>query len=36
VPELTQYFGTKRVVILPDADEPGRKHAHKVARPFMR
>ena len=32
VPELTQYFKDRRVVILPDADEPGRKHAHKVAK----
>ena len=31
-PELTQYFKDRRVVILPDADEPGRKHAHKVAK----
>jgi 5S rRNA maturation endonuclease (ribonuclease M5) len=32
VPELTQYFKERRVVILPDADEPGRKHAQKVAK----
>jgi hypothetical protein len=31
-PELTPYFKGRRVVILPDADEPGRKHAHKVAK----
>ena len=31
-PELTQYFKDRRVVILPDADEPGRKHAQKVAK----
>jgi hypothetical protein len=31
-PELTPYFKDRRVVILPDADEPGRKHAHKVAK----
>src|SRR5262249_29174572 len=30
--ELTPYFKDRRVVILPDADEPGRKHAHKVAK----
>ena len=31
-PELTPYFKDRRVVILPDADEPGRKHAQKVAK----
>jgi 5S rRNA maturation endonuclease (ribonuclease M5) len=31
-PELTPYFKDRRIVILPDADEPGRKHAHKVAK----
>ena len=31
-PELTQYFKDRHVVILPDADEPGRKHAQKVAK----
>ena len=30
-PELTPYFKDRRVVILPDADAPGRKHAQKVA-----
>ena len=31
-PELTEFFRGRRVVILPDADEPGRKHGEKVAR----
>jgi hypothetical protein len=31
-PELTTYFKNRRVVILPDADAPGRKHAQKVAK----
>jgi hypothetical protein len=31
-PELTPYFKDRRVVILPHADEPGRKHAQKVAK----
>jgi Protein of unknown function (DUF3631) len=31
-PELTPYFKNRNVVILPDADVPGRKHAQKVAR----
>ena len=31
-PELTPYFKDRRVVILPDADPPGRKHGQKVAR----
>jgi 5S rRNA maturation endonuclease (ribonuclease M5) len=31
-PELTPFFQDRRVVILPDADEPGRKHAQKVAK----
>ena len=30
-PELTPYFKDRRVVILPDADVPGRAHAQKVA-----
>lgn len=30
-PELAPYFKDKRVVIIPDNDEPGRKHALKVA-----
>jgi Toprim-like len=30
-PALTQYFKDRHVVILPDADKPGRKHAQKVA-----
>ena len=30
-PELTPYFKNCRVVILPDADPPGRKHGQKVA-----
>jgi 5S rRNA maturation endonuclease (ribonuclease M5) len=29
---LTPHFKDRHVVILPDADEPGRKHAQKVAR----
>lgn len=29
--ELSQHFDGRRVVILPDNDEPGRKHADKVA-----
>jgi 5S rRNA maturation endonuclease (ribonuclease M5) len=31
-PELTPYFKERRVVILPDADTVGRKHAQKVAK----
>jgi hypothetical protein len=31
-PELTPYFKNRNVVILPDADAPGRKHAQKVAK----
>ena len=31
-PELTDYFKGRHVVILPDADEVGRKHARKVAK----
>ena len=31
-PELTEFFRDRRVVILPDADESGRKHGEKVAR----
>jgi hypothetical protein len=31
-PELTPYFRNRNVVILPDADAPGRKHAQKVAK----
>ncbi|MGY8663133.1 hypothetical protein Q3C01_12285 [Bradyrhizobium sp. UFLA05-109] len=31
-PELTQYFADRDVVILPDADRPGRAHAQKVAK----
>jgi Protein of unknown function (DUF3631) len=31
-PELTKYFKDRHVVVLPDADEPGRKHAQKVAK----
>ena len=30
-PELTPYFKDRHVVILPDADKPGREHAEKVA-----
>ncbi|MDA8155220.1 MAG: AAA family ATPase [Actinomycetota bacterium] len=30
-PEYNEYFKGKRVAILPDNDEPGRKHAHQVA-----
>ncbi|MDA8171855.1 MAG: AAA family ATPase [Nitrospiraceae bacterium] len=30
-PEYNEYFKGKRVVILPDNDEPGRKHAHQIA-----
>jgi 5S rRNA maturation endonuclease (ribonuclease M5) len=29
--ELTPYFEGKRVIIVPDNDEPGRKHATKIA-----
>src|SRR5690606_16133524 len=28
--ELSKHFADRRVVILPDNDEPGRKHANKV------
>jgi DNA primase len=35
-PELNEYFRDRRVVILPDADEPGRKHAQKVASALQR
>jgi hypothetical protein len=31
-PELMPYFKDRTVIILPDADEPGRKHAHKIAK----
>ena len=31
-PELTEFFRDRRVVILPHADAPGRKHGEKVAR----
>ena len=31
-PGLTQYFTDRHVVILPDADRPGRAHAQKVAK----
>ena len=31
-PDFNQYFEGKQVVILPDNDEPGRKHAESVAR----
>jgi hypothetical protein len=31
-PELTPYFKDRHVVILPDADRPGRAHAEKVAK----
>jgi 5S rRNA maturation endonuclease (ribonuclease M5) len=31
-PALTQYFKDRQVVILPDADRPGRAHAQKVAK----
>jgi 5S rRNA maturation endonuclease (ribonuclease M5) len=31
-PALTQYFADRHVVILPDADRPGRAHAQKVAK----
>ena len=31
-PRLTQYFTNRHVVILPDADRPGRTHAQKVAK----
>jgi KaiC/GvpD/RAD55 family RecA-like ATPase len=30
-PELVKWFAGKRICILPDNDEPGLKHAHKVA-----
>lgn len=30
-PEYNEHFKGKRVAILPDNDEPGRKHAHQVA-----
>jgi 5S rRNA maturation endonuclease (ribonuclease M5) len=30
-PALTQYFKDRHVVILPDADKPGRRHGQKVA-----
>ncbi|MDA8170505.1 MAG: AAA family ATPase [Nitrospiraceae bacterium] len=30
-PEYNEHFNGKRVAILPDNDEPGRKHAHQVA-----
>ena len=32
IPALTQYFKDRHVVILPDADRPGRAHAQKVAK----
>jgi 5S rRNA maturation endonuclease (ribonuclease M5) len=31
-PALTEHFKDRRVVVLPDADNPGRTHAQKVAR----
>ena len=31
-PALTPYFKDRHVVILPDADRPGRAHAQKVAK----
>src|SRR6185295_17534798 len=31
-PGLTKYFTDRHVVILPDADRPGRAHAQKVAK----
>lgn len=31
-PELTHYFKERNVIILPDADDPGRAHAQKVAK----
>lgn len=31
-PEYNRHFAGKRVAILPDNDDPGRKHAHDVAR----
>jgi hypothetical protein len=31
-PALTPYFKDRRVVILPDADRPGRAHGQKVAK----
>jgi hypothetical protein len=31
-PELTDFFRDRRIIVLPDADTPGRKHAQKVAR----
>jgi 5S rRNA maturation endonuclease (ribonuclease M5) len=31
-PALTRYFNNRPVVILPDADRPGRAHAEKIAR----
>ena len=31
-PALTQFFKDRHVVILPDADRPGRAHAQKVAK----
>ncbi len=34
--ELCAFFGNKSVVILPDNDEPGRKHAGDVARKLLR
>ncbi len=30
-PEYNQHFSGRRVAIIPDNDEPGRKHAHEVA-----
>ncbi len=32
LPEFARYFHDKHVVILPDNDEPGRRHAEQVAR----
>ena len=32
IPALTPYFKDRHVVILPDADRPGRAHAQKVAK----
>ena len=33
--EFSQYFGGKDVVVIPDADEAGRKHAQQVARNLL-
>jgi 5S rRNA maturation endonuclease (ribonuclease M5) len=34
-PELTRFFKDRHVVILPDADRPGRAHAQKVAKALL-